>query len=151
MLKTNYILYILWRWLTCLWVASGFPVTLRTGTDAPRRVKAATHEGHPAPWLAGELDPKGAQSETAPGSSFSQALLTQVHILLLAVLFQVLPYSGPPPSGTVATEPPSCRSRESLGAARFPRAKECQPLAGRPHALSARRCLRFSSCSLHFL
>ena len=54
--------------LKCLWVASGFPI--RIGTDAPRRVKAATREGHPAPWLAGELDPRGAQSEEAPGFSF---------------------------------------------------------------------------------
>ena len=54
--------------LKCLWVASGFAI--RIGTDAPRRVKAATREGHPAPWLAGELDPRGAQSEEAPGFSF---------------------------------------------------------------------------------
>ena len=46
------------------------PSCCRTGTDAPRRVKAATREGHPAPWLAGELDPKGAQKEEAPGFSF---------------------------------------------------------------------------------
>ena len=53
----------------CVWVASGF--LIRIGTDAPRRVKAATREGHPAPWLAGELDPRGAQSEEAPGFSFT--------------------------------------------------------------------------------
>ena len=40
--------------LKCLWVASGFPI--RIGTDAPRRVKAATREGHPAPWLAGDIN-----------------------------------------------------------------------------------------------
>ena len=54
--------------LECLWVASGFPI--RISTDAPRRVKAATREGHPAPWLAAELDPRGAQSEETPGFSF---------------------------------------------------------------------------------
>ena len=43
------------------------PSCCGTGTDAPRRVKAATHEGHPAPWLAGELDPKGAHSEERQG------------------------------------------------------------------------------------
>ena len=25
-------------------------------TDTPRRVKAATQEGHPAPWLAGDIN-----------------------------------------------------------------------------------------------
>ena len=44
-----------------------FPSCSTTGTHAPRRVKAATHEGHPAPWLAGELDPKGAHSEERQG------------------------------------------------------------------------------------
>ena len=74
--------------LKCLWVASGFPI--RIGTDAPRRVKAATREGHPAPWLAGELDPKGAQSEDAPEVDLVVAVRREVD-LLVAVRREVQP------------------------------------------------------------
>ena len=96
--------------LKCLWVASGFPI--RIGTDAPRRVKAATREGHPAPWLAGELDPRGAQSEEAPGFSFTWSCSVR--------------YSRHP----AAYVPP----RESHGVAQLRHARECQPRGDRPRA-----------------
>ena len=66
------------------------PSCCRAGTDAPRRVKAATREGHPAPWLAGELDPKGAQSEDAPEVDLVVAVRREVD-LLVAVRREVQP------------------------------------------------------------
>ena len=88
------------------------PSCCGTGTDAPRRVKAATHEGHPAPWLAGELDPRGAQSEEAPGFSFTWSCSVR--------------YSRHP----AAYVPP----RESHGVAQLRHARECQPRGDRPRA-----------------
>ena len=80
------------------------PSCCRTGTDTPRRVKAATREGHPAPWLAGELDPKGAQSEDAPEVDLLVAVRREVDLLvavrreLVTVAYPALPtlLSSPP-------------------------------------------------------
>ena len=67
-----------------------FPSCSTTGTHAPRRVKAATREGHPAPWLAGELDPKGAQIEDASEVDLVVAVRREVD-LLVAVRREVQP------------------------------------------------------------